>query len=91
MGQRRHAERRWTHRLGDFPDLTSGIVRPPGSLGFPGAAPHGEPAGVRFFEGMDSQLPFDLVAQKYHAVFERGGLDQLQVLPILENAPSLAA
>ena len=33
----------------------------------------------------------DLVAQKYHAVFERGGLDQLQVLPILENARSLAA
>jgi hypothetical protein len=27
----------------------------------------------------------------HHAVFERGGLDQLQVLPILENARSLAA
>ena len=33
----------------------------------------------------------DLVAQKYHAVFERGRLDQLEVLPILENARSLAA
>ena len=33
----------------------------------------------------------DLVAQKYHAVLERGGLNQLQVLPILENARSLAA
>ena len=36
-------------------------------------------------------LFLDLVAQKYHVVFERGGLDQLQVLPILEDAPSLAA
>jgi hypothetical protein len=33
----------------------------------------------------------DLVAQKYHAVFEPGGLEQLQVLPILEKARSLAA
>ena len=37
------------------------------------------------------ELFLDLVAQKYHAVFERGGLDQLQVLLILENARSLAA
>jgi hypothetical protein len=32
---------------------------------------------------------FDLVAEKYYAVFERGGLDQLQVLLILEDAGSL--
>jgi hypothetical protein len=37
------------------------------------------------------RLFLDLVTQKCHAVFERGGLDQLQVLPILENARSLAA
>jgi hypothetical protein len=37
------------------------------------------------------RLFLDLVAQKHHAVFEPGGVDQLQVLRILENARSLAA
>jgi hypothetical protein len=37
----------------------------------------------------DFRLFLDLVAQKYRAVFERGGLDQLSGLPILENAHSL--
>ena len=37
------------------------------------------------------RLFLDLVAQKGHAIFEPGGLDQLQVLPILEDACSLAA
>jgi len=42
-------------------------------------------------KGRTFRLFLDLVAQKYQAVFERGGLDQLQVLRILENARSLAA
>ena len=37
------------------------------------------------------RLFLDLVAQKGHAVFEPGGLDQLQVLGILEHVRSLAA
>jgi hypothetical protein len=37
------------------------------------------------------RLFLDLVAHKYHAVFERGGLDELQVLRILEDVRSLAA
>lgn len=37
------------------------------------------------------RLFLDLVAQKDHAVLEPGALDQLQVLPILEDARSLAA
>ena len=37
------------------------------------------------------RLFLDLVAQKGHAVFEPGGLDQLQVLRILEHVRSLAA
>ena len=35
-------------------------------------------------------LSLDPVAQNCHAVFERGGFEQQQVLPILENARSLA-
>lgn len=35
------------------------------------------------------RLLLDLVAQKRHAVFDRGRLDELQVLPILENARPL--
>lgn len=46
------------------------------------SAPH--PAVRRFRSFLD------LVAQQCHAVVERGGLDQLQVSPILENARSLA-
>jgi hypothetical protein len=37
------------------------------------------------------RLFLDLVAQKGHAVFKPGGLDQLQVLRILEHVRSLAA
>jgi hypothetical protein len=36
------------------------------------------------------RLFLDLVAQKCQSVFEPGGLGQLQVLPIGENARSLA-
>jgi hypothetical protein len=48
-------------------------------------------ARVRFSKVWTLRLLLDLVAQKYHAVFEQGGLDRLQVLAILENAGSLAA
>ena len=37
------------------------------------------------------RLFLDRVAQKYQAVVEPGGLDQLQVPRVLENARSLAA
>jgi hypothetical protein len=37
------------------------------------------------------RLLLDLVAEDYHAVFEQGGLNRRQVVPILEDAGPLAA
>ena len=48
-------------------------------------------AGVRFFRKCGLSAYFLISAQKGHAVFEPGGLDQLQVLRILEHVRSLAA
>jgi nucleoside-diphosphate-sugar epimerase len=46
-----------------------------------------EPCKLRQRKCGAFRLFLDLVAQKCQAVFEQGGLDRLQVLPILESVP----